>query len=297
MPIIRLRKRKKTFVLVIPSFEDIFNGFYAGEIIKGASIAASRLKIDILIHITDRYDHRGWLDATLLDRRYIDGIIFGDIDNDELVVEKAITRGIPTIVLNNYLESPINCIGIDNRGITRELVEHLIKLGHRRIATITGDLSTQAGRLRLEGFQEALQKAGITVPQEYITHGDFLRTPARAAAIKLLKLKERPTAVFAASDVMAFELIDVARAHGIFIPDHLSVIGFDDNPLNLNSTVPLTTVSQPLMEMGRMGVEHLKQICNAEVRLPVKVMLPARLVTRASTGPCVNASSAATLKE
>ncbi len=287
MPIIRIKKRKKTFVLVIPSFEDIFNAFYAGEIIKGASMAASRLKIDILIHITNRYDHRGWLDATLLDRRYIDGIIFGDIDNDVSVVEKAITRGIPTMVLNNYLEEPINCIGIDNRKAAEEVVSHLIKLGHRNIATIAGDLSTQAGKMRLEGFHAALKLANISVPAGNIVQGDFLRTPARAAAIKLLKLKECPTAVFAASDVMAFELIDVARANNLNIPEDLSVIGFDDNPLNANSSIRLTTVAQPLMEMGRLGVEHLVQISNAQVPLPLKMMLSAKLITRASTGPCV----------
>jgi len=286
MPIIRIQKRKKTFVLVIPSFEDIFNAFYAGEIIKGASMAASRLKIDILIHITNRFDHRGWLDATLLDRRYIDGIIFGDIDNDITVVEKAITRGIPTIVLNNYLEEPINCIGIDNRNAAKDVVRSLVKLGHKNIATISGDLSTQAGKMRLEGFKEALKETNIIVPSENMVQGDFLRTPARAAAIKLLKLKERPTAVFAASDVMVFELIDVARANNLSIPEDLSVVGFDDNPLNVNSSVRLTTVSQPLMEMGRIGVEHLKQISNAEAPLPLKMMLTAKLVTRSSSGPC-----------
>lgn len=286
MPIIRIKKRKKTFVLVIPSFEDIFNAFYAGEIIKGASMAASRLKIDILIHITNRYDHRGWLDATLLDRRYIDGIIFGDIDNDISVVEKAITRGIPTIVLNNYLEEPINCIGIDNRNAAKEVVRTLVKQGHKNIATIAGDLSTQAGKMRLEGFQEALKEANLSVAAENIVQGDFLRTPARAAAIKLIKLPARPTAVFAASDVMAFELIDVARANNLSIPDDLSVIGFDDNPLNVNSSVRLTTVSQPLMEMGRLGVEHLQQVSNAEAPLPLKMMLPAKLVTRSSSGSC-----------
>lgn len=286
MPIIRIKKRKKTFVLVIPSFEDIFNAFYAGEIIKGASMAASRLKIDILIHITNRYDHRGWLDATLLDRRYIDGIIFGDIDNDISVVEKAITRGIPTIVLNNYLEEPINCIGIDNRNAAKEVVRTLVKQGHKNIATIAGDLSTQAGKMRLEGFQEALKEANLSVAAENIVQGDFLRTPARAAAIKLIKLPARPTAVFAASDVMAFELIDVARANNLSIPDDLSVIGFDDNPLNVNSSVRLTTVSQPLMEMGRLGVEHLQQVSNAEAPLPLKMMLPAKLVTRSSAGSC-----------
>jgi DNA-binding LacI/PurR family transcriptional regulator len=277
------KKRKKTFVLVIPSFEDIFHSFYAGEIIKGVSFAASRMKVDVLIHITDRFDHRGWLDSTLLDRNYIDGIIFGDIDNDINVVKKAISRGIPAIVLNNYLEEPVNCIAIDNRKATFEIVSHLVKLGHTRIATIAGDLSTQAGLARYEGFQQALAQHNIKIPKYYLTHGNFLRTPARAAASKLLKMKARPTAIFAASDVMALELIDVAKANDLRVPEDLSVVGFDDNPLSGNCSVRLTTVSQPLVEMGRLGTEHLRQISRAQAKLPVKLMLQPRLILRKST--------------
>ena len=84
------RKRKATYVLVIPRFEDIFHSFYAGEIIRGVSLAASRLNADFLVHITDRSNHRAWLDSTLMDRKYIDGIIFADIDNDLNVVKKAL---------------------------------------------------------------------------------------------------------------------------------------------------------------------------------------------------------------
>ena len=283
---IHRRKRKKTFVLVIPRFEDIFHSFYAGEIIKGVTIAASRLKVDILVHVTDRFDHRGWLDATLLDPNYIDGIIFGDIDNDVQVVKKAISRGIPTIVLNNYLKEPINCIAIDNRKATFDVVHHLIKLGHRRIATITGDLSTQAGQMRLDGFCDALTEDGVRVPKYYITNGSFLRTPARLAAQKLFKLKNRPTAIFVASDVMALEVIDVAKANNIKIPDELSIVGFDDNPLNINSYVRLSTVFQPLVEMGRLGAERLYEITLGRAPLPVKMMLSARLVERKSTTVC-----------
>ena len=285
------RRRKKIFVLVIPRFEDIFHSFYAGEIIKGVTIAASRLKIDILVHITDRFDHRGWLDSTLLDANYIDGIIFGDIDNDVQMVKKAISRSIPTMVLNNYLKEPINCIAIDNRKATFDVVHHLVKLGHRKIATITGDLSTQAGQMRLDGFCDALAEYGLRVPKYYITNGSFLRTPARLAAQKLLRLKNRPTAIFAASDVMALEVIDVAKANQIKIPDDLSVVGFDDNPLNINSPVRLATVFQPLVEMGRLGVERLREISLGQAQLPVKMVLSAQLVERKSTTICQDEGS------
>lgn len=274
---------KKSFVLVVPSFEDIFNSFYAGEIIKGVTLGASRHKIDVLIHITDRFDHRTWLDFSILDKDYIDGIIFGDIDNDVELVKKVISRRIPAIVLNNLLKEPINCISIDNYKATINIVNHFIRLGHRKIATIAGDMSTQAGQMRFNGFCDALKQANIQIPRFFLAEGGFLRTPARESAMRLLKMKNRPTAIFAASDVMAMELLDVAKKHQIKVPEDLSVIGFDDNPLNATSSVPLSTVSQPLVEMGRLGVEQLNLISLAKAKLPVKIVLPTKMVLRKST--------------
>ena len=279
----QIKKRKPTFVLVIPRFEDIFHSYFSGEIIKGVSLSASRLHVDFLVHIVDRSDHRNWLDSTLMDRSYIDGIIFADIDNDMNVVKKAIGRGVPCMVLNNIIDEPVNYVAVDNKSAAVHLVQYLIDLGHKDIATIAGDVSTQAGLMRLEGYREALLKQGLTIPRSYVTFGDFLRTPARAAAQKLLKMKNRPTAIFAASDVMALELLDVAKLQNINVPQELSIIGFDDNPLNTTSSVPLTTVSQPLLEMGRVGMENISLISRGKGRLPFKIVLPTKLIKRDST--------------
>ena len=144
---------------------------------------------------------------------------------------------------------------------------------------------TQSGQMRLEAFKEALIQKGITPQKSYITCGDFLRTPARAAAHKLLNMRNRPTAIFAASDVMAMELMDVAKSKKLRIPQDLSVAGFDDNPLNVHCSVSLTTVRQPLVEMGRLGAEHLNEIAKGKARLPVKVTLEAKFIRRDSVSP------------
>ncbi|MFT5169590.1 MAG: DNA-binding LacI/PurR family transcriptional regulator [Candidatus Omnitrophota bacterium] len=261
------RKRKPTFVLVIPRFEDIFHSYYASEIIRGVSYSASRLNADFLIHIVDRSSHRGWLDSTLLDKNYIDGIIFADIDNDLKVVKRAIRVGVPCMVLNNVIDEPINYLAVNNKRAAFNAVEYLIKQGHENIATIAGDVSTQAGLMRLEGYREAMAKHDL------------------AAARKLLKLRNRPTAIFVASDVMAMEVIDVANTLKIKVPKDLSVIGFDDNPLVASSSVALTTVSQPIAEMGRLGAEALFKVSRGKAVLPVKVILPTRLVKRKSVAP------------
>ena len=284
MPDVKTKKRKKTFVLVVPRFEDIFNSFYAGEIIKGATMAGSRLGIDILVHMTDREDHQSWLSVSMLSFQPIDGVVFADIDNDPNVVKRVISRGIPAIILNNFLKQPMNCISIDNYQAGVEAAETFIKNGHERIATIAGEQRTQAGQMRLMGFCDTLKEAGMSLPKSYICFGDFMRTPARKAAEKLLSLKNPPTAIFAASDVMALEVIDVAHSHKIEIPEELSVIGFDDNPLAFTASISLSTFSQPLLDMGRLGVEHLKRISEGKEKLPFKLMLPAVYVSRSSVG-------------
>ena len=275
MPSIR---RKPIYVLIIPRFLDIFHSYFAGEITKGVNLAASRLNVDVLIHIVDRDDHATWLDPTLLDRRHVDGILFADIDRDLGVVKKSIMKGMPTLVLNNILTEPINYIAMDNYKAAKDVVDYLVELGHIKIATIAGDLHTQAGQARLDGFNEALAKHKIEIPANYIKNGDFLRTPARAAAEQLLKLKQPPTAIFAASDVMALEVLDVCKSKKLRVPHDLSLFGFDDNPINLNAPVRLSTVAQPLVEMGRVGLERLYQISHGKARLPVKEILHPKLI-------------------
>lgn len=271
-----------TYSLVIPRFEDFFHSYYSCEVIKGIGVAASRLNVDVLIHMTDRFNHEDWLSSRLLNPRFIDGILFADINGDTTTLKKVIGKGLPYLVMNNCFSEPINYIAIDNKKAAQEAVQYLIKLGHKRIATISGDLLTQAGKMRVEGYLDALAENHIPIQEEYLTRGEFLRSPARQSAKQLLNLKERPTAIFVASDVMALELIDVARKMGIRIPEDLSVIGFDNNPVAEYSSVGLTTMNQPLMEMGRLALENLHQITQGTAILPVKILLEANLIERES---------------
>lgn len=277
------RKTGKVFGLIIPRFEDIFHSFYATEVIKGVFLSASRLKIDVMVHITERQKHEDWLTSTALSPDYIDGILFADINGDRQQLKRVLARRIPCIVLNNYFErEPINSIAIDNEKAAIGVCEYLIKLGHEKIATIAGDLATEAGKKRLEGFKACMKLHNIRLSPRYITVGHFLRGPAQKGMEDLLKLPEPPTAVFCASDVMAMEAIDVAQKQGLHVPEDISIIGFDDNPLCAYSPVPLTTVWQPIAEMGRMGVEFLNQIIIGKKREPVKMLLGTRLLERKS---------------
>lgn len=274
-----LRKnRKPVFVVLIPRFEDLSNSFYAGEVTKGANIAASRLDVDILIHLVERGDHTNWLNG-LLDPNFFDGLLFADIDRDWEVVRSAIRRSMPTMVLNNPSTEPFNTIAIDNRSAARQAVEFLYSHGHRRIATIYGDLNTQAGQDRLEGYYDGLECVGLPKDKKLTKKGEFLRTYARAGAMALLKdakPAERPTAIFAASDVMAYEVIDAAKSLGLKVPEDLSVAGFDNNLEAGEDGVRLATFEQPIVDMARLGIENLYQMSLGLAKLPIKILLEAK---------------------
>lgn len=275
--------RSSFFSLIIPRFEDVFHSFYASEVIKGVTAAASRLRVDVLIHIDDRTRQVDWRKNDFLVSEYVKGIIFADINGGKDELFDFLKRGVPCVVMNNYFSEAINCIAIDNRRAAMDVMEYLVKLGHSRIATIAGDLNTQAGEARVEGYRQAMAKFGLSIPKEYVQEGFFLRTPARRAAKILLNLKDRPTAIFAASDVMALEVVDEARAEGLRIPWDFSLVGFDDNPVAAYSHVRLTTVAQPIVEMGRVALEKLNQIVLGRETQPVKIVLPTKLIKREST--------------
>ncbi len=265
--------KTNTIGLVIPRFEGVFHSYYALQVIKGIGIAAERARCDLLLHITDG--------KTRPSGSAVDGLIFADIFGCEDLLDEVLDEGVSTVVLNHYMNDlPVHCVAIDNRTGAEKVVDYLVRLGHKEIATITGDLKTQAGLDRLDGFVKAMKDRQLPVREDYIRFGDFGLPSARLATEALLSMKDRPTAIFVASDEMAQETINVALAKSIRVPEELSVIGFDDNPIAAHGRVPLTTVRQPLSDMGRLGLEILLE--KGKKSTPTKMLLPTELVERQS---------------
>ncbi|HOX55016.1 MAG: LacI family DNA-binding transcriptional regulator [Candidatus Omnitrophica bacterium] len=270
-----------TVGLVIPRYEGIFFSFFAMEIIRGVGMACEGLKLDLLLHISNG--------RTPVNLGNMGGVIFADILGNEKDITAALDENIPCIVINNVADAiGVNYIAVDNLGGAKKAVEYLVNIGHKKIATIAGDPITQAGVQRLEGYKTILEKNGIAIKDEYIVKGDYSRRSARIAAEKLLNLKEPPTAIFAASDDMALEAVEVILEKGLKVPEDISVLGFDDNPACLYGPVTLTTVKQPLFEMAQEAVRELQKIIAGKTKTLVKKILPAELVIRES---CANAKS------
>ncbi|WP_299960213.1 LacI family DNA-binding transcriptional regulator [uncultured Modestobacter sp.] len=161
--------------------------------------------------------------------------------------------------------------------------EHLIELGHRRIAVIGGPEDYLCSRARIDGYRAALDRAGIPVDPALLRHGDFHHEGGYEQAQVVLALADRPTAVFAGSDEQAFGVLEAARQAGLSVPGDLSVIGFDDLPMARWSSPPLTTVRQPLADMGRMAGRMLHDLITGARLDTQRVELATQLVPRAST--------------
>ncbi|MFY9402096.1 MAG: LacI family DNA-binding transcriptional regulator [Candidatus Omnitrophota bacterium] len=275
----RLATGKSNVVaLIIPRYEGVFYSFYALELIRATGNLCEIFNLDLLLHLTDSHKRAP------LNLKGVGGLMFSDIIGTRFQVEEAISLGTPTVVINNYVKDlPVSCVAIDNAGGAENAVNYLVSLGHKKIAHITGDVTTQAAALRLEGYIQALKKNNIPVKEEYILKTDYSRGQARSAAEALFKLTNTPTAVFVASDSMALEVMTLAREMGKNIPADLSIIGFDDNPSGLYGPVALTTVRQPLIKMAEEGVKELNRLMTSKKGSQVKkVILPTELVVRES---------------
>jgi LacI family transcriptional regulator len=263
--------------LVMPGYPGIFHSFFAIEIIRGVGHACEALKLDMVFHITDG--------TNPLNASYMGGIIFADIIENRKQVEDSLEQQVPCLVINNVVNDlDVSYIAVNNLKGGHIAAEYLTALGHKQIATITGNLKTQSGFDRFDGFMKGLEDAGVDIPKEYVCRGDYSRRSARQAAEFLFSMKERPTAIFAQSDDMALEVIAVAYEMGIRVPEDVSIIGFDDNPQALFGAIGLTTVRQPIFEMAEKSVRYLHEMMSGKREGLVRMAMDPELVLRDSCG-------------
>lgn len=234
--------------------------------------------------------HEHEREVTLLDR-LMHGTTDGAIlllpteTSDEL---KALQRhGFPFVVADQRhpLDEGIPAVSAAHAAGARAATEHLLSLGHRRIALITGERGWAATEERLNGYQTALAAAGVPLRSDLVADGDFLRESGYRAGHALLQLAEPPTAIFASNDNMAVGAMLAARERGLQIPADLSIVGFDDSEQATIITPPLTTVRQPLEELGRTAVSLLNRLLDRQRVEALRVELATKLVVRDSTAP------------
>lgn len=266
---------------------DIANPFFS-LILQGIEGAALRAGYAVLLGDTQHDEQREQQYALMLQRREADGLIFlgHRLPKAAAALVRSQSSGTAPVV-NGCEFSPtlgVPSVHIDNAKAAFEAVDHLSQAGHRRIGVVTGPMASPLSRDRLKGTMARASRAGSKI---VITTagGDFSIESGIAAAEQLLAGPRPPTAIFCFNDEMAIGVLHTAKQHGLRVPDDLSVVGFDDIRFAQFSDPPLTTVRQPMRELGEATVRLLLDILRGNVKDAVSVTLPHALIVRASTGP------------
>lgn len=272
---------------ILVTVPDIANPFFS-LILQGIESAALRSGYAVLLGDTQHDDAREQQYALMLQRREADGLIF--LGHRLPKIAAGLVRSKPrgqAPVVNGCEFSPslgVPSVHIDNAKAAFEAVDHLCQLGHRRIGVVTGPMASPLSRDRLKGATARAERDRTRVTVT-VAGGDFSIESGIAAGDQLLSAVRPPTGIFCFNDEMAIGVLHSARQRGLHVPDDLSVIGFDDIRFAQYMDPPLTTIRQPMRELGEATVRLLLNILRGNVKDAVSVTLPHALIVRGSTAP------------
>ena len=215
----------------------------------------------------------------------VDGVVLMGIERRDPDVQKLARSSIACVAVDlDLIGHRTGYVISDNAGGAFLAVEHLHKLGHDRIATITGALDTRVGMDRLVGYRQALERLGLPYSEDHVREGDFYFESGSAAMQELLALPEPPTAVFAASDLMAAGAIRAIEQAALDVPADIAVVGFDDIQLAAMTQPSLSTIRQDKLGLGTAAADALLRMIELDGAPPPVITLPVELVVRDSSG-------------
>ena len=270
-----------TFGLIVPDLEIPFFASVAYSIERAAAIHGYSI---ILCNSNWEKDREEVLLQNLIARQ-VDGLICISAGMNIARIEPIVNVGTPVVTFERKLiDSGLDAVSIDNYQGACIAVKHLLELGHRRIAAITGRAMSLVNEERLEGYFGTLREAGIEPDREYVFAGNYQPESGKRAALQILSLPARPTAIFAFNDLMAIGALRVLGENGVRVPQDISVMGFDDIPICQYANPTLTSVRQPIEEMGSMAVDLLLQRIRSDDHYRAShVRLQPELIVRTST--------------
>ncbi len=260
--------------------------FFAG-IVRGVSSGLLETPLQLWLAMVQSPIERERVEHHLTNQ-HVDGVLLLSLHDADPLPTLLEERGLPTVLGGRPARmlqpgaQPVCFVDVDNVGGARQAVEHLVGRGRRRIATIAGPQDMGAGLARLSGYKEAVAALGGVNP-DLIAYGDFSEGSGAAAMRRLLQVCPDLDAVFVASDLMAFGALRTLREAGRRVPEDVAVIGFDDAPVARQADPPLTTVFQPVEEMGRQMARLLVSRIRGEDPGTPHLLLDTQLIERAST--------------
>jgi LacI family transcriptional regulator len=262
--------------------QSITSSFF-GPIVDGITQSLRTNERFTLLACTNLQNQQETIDLLQRSRR-IDGmIIILPLETSVEQTRQLAKSRLPVVLVDLQHDIDANYISVNNFHGAYTATEHLIKLGHRRIGLICGRSDMPVGQTRLDGYQAALRYYGLPYDPALVVPGDFSFASGEVGARQLLASNRRPTAIFACDDDMALAAIHVLRAHGLCVPEDVSVIGFDDIIEASRSYPPLTTIRQPLREMGNLAADFICHTIDGSERRQLQLTMATELIIRQST--------------
>jgi DNA-binding LacI/PurR family transcriptional regulator len=275
-------RRADSIGLIVAEPESRFfsEPFFAG-VVRGVSAALVDTDVQLVLLMAQDAAHQGRLERYITGG-HVDGVLLASLHGDDPLPRTLERAGVPAVLVGRPAgPSPASYVDADNRGGARQAVGHLAGRGRRRIATITGPMDMGVGQDRLDGYREGLRAAGLPEDRRLVEEGDFSEQSGAEAMRRLLEREPGLDAVFAASDLMAAGALRALAAAGQRVPDDVALVGFDDEVTARLTQPPLTTVRQPVEEIGRQATRLLLAKVAGEAT-GMSVILETQLVVRAS---------------
>ena len=265
--------------LVIPDISDMF---YA-NIIRGVEKTSNKLGFFLNLLTTHAQAEREQQVIKLFNKSMVDGLIVMAYYLKDQYIDILTESGIPFVFIDYPPKNEeIYSVLVDNESGAFEATEYLISLGHKKIAFLEGSKVAWDSKARFEGYVKALKRYAIEFNPNLVENGNFTKEEGYLATKRLLAKKEKFTAIFSANDQMAIGAIRALKEEDLKVPDDVSIVGFDNIEASSIIEPPLTTVSQPIYEMGKKTVEILVRLINKEEVKEKKIMLKTRLIERHS---------------
>lgn len=285
--VLSAKKALKTIGVLIP---DISNPFMA-EVTRAIEDSGRKKGFSVIICSTDNDSTKEEEYISMLKQKYVDGIIVATGLKNSRGIRELIESDMPVVMLSRdvpYL--PVDTVVVDDFQGGYEAAVHLVQLGHRKVAMIAENINIPSIKKRIDGFKEGLQISGIPIEDTPILYSSLHLNECKEVCLDLLKDKEnRPTAIFVSTEMLAFGVLQAARTLKIQVPNQLSLIGFDNSILAKLCDPQLTTIAQPIEEMGAKVIELLvNEITNNQERakkVTQRVTLSPFLIVRDSTSP------------
>jgi LacI family transcriptional regulator len=259
---------------------------YMTELVRGVDAEVSAQDYDLMLATTHQRRQKESAYVARLTRGLVDGLLIVLPRSLDAYLKDLQTLHVPYVLIDYAASTPQHhAVTATNLQGMQAGVEYLIRLGHRRIGFVTGRLETDSARMRLTGYEQALHLHSIGVDPALIGEGDFLEGSGYTCTQRFLEMTSPPTAIVASSDTSAFGVIRAITERGLRVPEDISVMGFDDLPEAGYMYPPLTTIRQPIREMGRVATRLLVEAITTPNLSPRQVVLPTELIVRSSTAP------------